>query len=146
MSRLLNDALNDHLIDPTFFKQKLDTAPYRGAKEVINAMIARIGTGDWKRGKITSAATAQPGQKSYRSFLEAAERTPFRNTMGLLLRDFITPFLLLGWGAWNLGEVAHDGLLVEFAWEGLVGITEAVAAPAAAPATSPPPAGETPSA
>lgn len=126
MSRLLNEALNDHLIDPTFFNQKLDTAPYRGAKDVINGMITRIGTDDWKRGKITSAATPRAGQRSYRTFLEAAERTPFRNTMGLLLRDFITPFLLLGWGAWNLGEVAHDGLLVEFAWEGLVDIAGAV--------------------
>ncbi len=65
MSRLLNEALNDHLIDPAFFNQKLDTAPYRGAKDIIKGLIARIGTDDWKRGKITSAATAQAGQKSF---------------------------------------------------------------------------------
>ncbi|MSP24801.1 MAG: hypothetical protein EXR75_06465 [Myxococcales bacterium] len=125
MSRLLKEALHDETIDPTVFDKRLGAPHYRGAKDVIKAMIARIGTDEWKRGNITSAATAQGGRKSFRDFLQPAERVPFTNIMNLLLRDFITPYKLLGWFAWNLGEVAHDGLLVEFAWEGLVGATAA---------------------
>jgi hypothetical protein len=118
--RLLREALTDEQIDPGFFHAKLDTKPYAGAKSTIMALIDRLGQPEWKRGTITSMDKGHGKHRSYREFLSPDERAIFKNAMELLRRDFITPFKLLAWRPGNLGEIAHDGLLVEFGWEGLI--------------------------
>ena len=120
--RLLREGLADELIDPAMFAAKLDTKNYKAAKPTIEALLARLGEPAWKRGTILSSDTGTSTQKSYREFFASpAERTAFSNVMELLRRDFLTPFFLLAWPPGNLGEIAHDGLLIEFGWEGLLG-------------------------
>ena len=119
--RLLKEALADEMIDPDAFDTTLDQARYKPSKELIHALIDRLGEPAWERGNVSSSESPPAGKTSYATFFaDDDERKRFANVMGMLHTDFVQRYQLLGWGAWNLGEVAHDGLLVEFGWEALL--------------------------
>lgn len=119
--RLLKEALADEMIDPGVFDGTLDQPRYKPSKDTILKLIKRLSEPAWERGKVSSSDTPPAEKVSYTTFLaDEGERRTFANVMGMLHRDFVQRYQLLGWAAWSVAEVAHDGLLVEFGWEGLL--------------------------
>ncbi len=120
--RLLKEALADEMLDPQAFDTTLDQARYKPSKALIHALIDRLGEPAWERGNVSSSESAPAGKTSYATFFaDDDERKKFSNVMGMLHKDFVQRFMLLAWSPPNIGEVAHDGLLVEFGWEALLG-------------------------
>jgi len=118
VGRLLKEGVGDQTIDPQMFDATLDQPRYKSAKDLIKSLMAKLDTPAWKRGNVSSKQAPPAGKTSYTTFLESDDqRRLFGNVMGMLHQDFIQKFELLGWGPPSIGEVAHDGLLVEFGWE-----------------------------